>query len=183
LAKYVRNNTDWTNPSKIKPTDKEISDLNKGLRGKVPEINLPFTGTPEREVERCHIMQIIPEITTKEIMAQIRRMKKCTAAGTDEVLRKHVMHLGTQEILRVLFSLITACGIQPSMWRNHGTTLLLKEGKDPARAESYKPVTIGSLRSGIYRGIFDQKLRSKIGFTPRQKGFVIEQDASMMYTI
>jgi hypothetical protein len=131
LAKYVRNNTGRTNPSNIKPTDKEISEVNKGLRGKVPKINLPFTGTPEREAEGCDIMQIIPEITTKEITARIRRMKKCTAAGTNGVLRKHVMHLGNQEILRLFFSLIIPCGIQPTMWRNHRTTLLLKEGKNP----------------------------------------------------
>jgi hypothetical protein len=129
LSKYVRNITDWTHPSHIKPTDKEISELYEGLGGKVPEINQPFTGTPEREAEGCDIMQIIPQITTKEIAAQMRRMKKSTATGPDGILRKHVMHLGTQEILRLFFSLITPCGIPPTMWRNHGTLSYLKKGK------------------------------------------------------
>jgi hypothetical protein len=60
------------------------------------------------------------------------------------------------------------------MWRNHRTTLLLKVGKNPARPESYRPVTIGSLLSRIYWSIFDQKLRANIRFTPRQKGFLKE---------
>jgi hypothetical protein len=47
-------------------------------------------------------------------------------------------------------------------------------GKDPARADSYRPVTIGSLLGWIYWGIFDQKLRNSTSFTPRQKGFVNE---------
>jgi hypothetical protein len=159
LAKHVRNNTDWTNSSNDKPTEKEISEVYNGLWEQVHEINQPFTGPPEREAEVNSIMQIIPEITTKEVTARIRRMKKNTTAGPDEILRKHVMRLGTQEIQRLFFSLINACGNQPSMRGNHLTTLLLKEGKDPARAESYRPVTIGSLLSRIYWGIFDQKWR------------------------
>jgi hypothetical protein len=52
--------------------------------------------------------------------------------------------------------------------------LLLKEGKDPTKAENYRPVTIGSLISRLYWGIIDQKLRARITSSPRQKGFVSE---------
>jgi hypothetical protein len=83
------------------------------------------------------------------------------------------MKPGAQEILRFFFNFITACGQQPTPWKSH-TTLLLKQGKDPSRVENYRPVTIGSLLSRIYWGIFDQKLRAVVRFTPRQKGFVDE---------
>jgi hypothetical protein len=101
-------------------------------------------------------------------------MKSDTAAGPDGILRKHTTKPGTQEILRLFYSLITACGLQPNMWREHRTSLLLQEGKNPARAERYWPVTIGSLLSRVYWRTFDRKLRMCISFSPRQKGFVSE---------
>jgi hypothetical protein len=51
---------------------------------------------------------------------------------------------------------------------------LLKQEKDPGRAENYRPVTIGSLLSPLYWEIVDQKLRAQVSFTPQQKGFVSE---------
>jgi hypothetical protein len=77
-------------------------------------------------------------------------------------------------VLRLFFNFIIACGHQPTHWKNHRTTPLLKEGKDPVQVENYRPVTIGSLLSRIYWGIFDQKLRSVMSFTTHQKGFVDE---------
>jgi hypothetical protein len=119
-------------------------------------------------------MDIIPDITTKEVAARIKRMKQDSAAGPDGILKKHVAPQITQEILRLFYCLITACGLQPSMWKEHRTTLLLKQGKDPAIAENYRPVTIGSIVSRVYWGILDRKIRARINFTPRQKGFVYE---------
>jgi hypothetical protein len=57
-------------------------------------------------------------------------MKQDSAAGPDGILKKHVTPPITQEILRLFYCLITACGVQPSMWKEHRTTLLLKQGKD-----------------------------------------------------
>jgi hypothetical protein len=54
------------------------------------------------------------------------------------------------------------------------TQLLLKRGKDPALAESYRPITISSMPSRLYWGIIDQKLRKHVRFHPRQKGFESE---------
>jgi hypothetical protein len=45
-------------------------------------------------------------------------------------------------------------------------------GDNGRAADSYRPVTIGSLLSGKYWGIFDPKVHNSISFTPRQKGFV-----------
>jgi hypothetical protein len=105
---------------------------------------------PRENAEGRDLMDIVSLITTKEIVAHISRMKWDTAAGPDGILRKRVSKPGSQEILCMFYSLIRACGLQPSKWREHQTTLLLKEGKDPARAESYRTVTIGSLQRRMY---------------------------------
>jgi hypothetical protein len=102
----------------------------------------------------------------------VARFRRDTAAGPDKISRQHISRSDIQEALRLFFSFITACGRQPSSWKKNRTTLLLKEGKDPTKAENYRPVTIGSLISRLYWGIIDQKLRARISSSPRQKGFV-----------
>ena len=54
------------------------------------------------------------------------------------------------------------------------TTLLPKEGKDLTDVTNFRPITIGSILSRLYRGIIDGKVRKVLRFTPRQKGFVCE---------
>jgi hypothetical protein len=73
-----------------------------------------------------------------------------------------------------LFNYILCCVKQPSQWRKNRTRLLLKDGKDAKRADSYRPLTIASLLSRLYWGIIDQKFRERVRFSPRQKGFVSE---------
>jgi len=63
---------------------------------------------------------------------------------------------------------------QSTEWRQNRTRLILKEGKDSQRAENYRPITIGSLLSRIYWSLMDERLRSEVRLTPRQKGFVNE---------
>jgi uncharacterized C2H2 Zn-finger protein len=174
VARHIRNNIEWMDSTDIKPSEEEISNMFGELWGKTNPIRQPFKGEPDDNTENWDLMDVIPDITTKEIAAGINRMKQDTAAGPDGILKKHVTPPMTQEILRLFYCLITACGLQPSMWKEHRTKLLLKQGKDPARAENYRPVTIGSILSRVYWGILDRKIRARIHFTPRQKGFVYE---------
>jgi hypothetical protein len=171
LAKYVRNNVNWQEQTIAQLHQEEVSSLFHDLWGKVHEIRMPFTGEPENAIG---LNDLIPHITKKEVSARVARLKRDTAAGPDKILRKHISRSDIQEALRLFFSFITACGRQPSSWKKNRTTLLLKEGKDPTKAENYRPVTIGSLIGRLYWGIIDQKLRAQITSSPRQKGFVSE---------
>ena len=80
----------------------------------------------------------------------------------------------TQEILKLFYTFITACGRQPTAWKENRTILLLKEGKDPNNVKNYRPITISSILSRTYWGIIDRKLRTLVRFSPRQKGFMNE---------
>jgi hypothetical protein len=142
--------------------------------GQVPQIQQLEGSTEKDAEEEMDLNELLPPITKWEIKARIKRTKRNTAAGPDGILRKHITDPGTQEVLRLFYNFITACGRQPTRWKSHKTILLPKRGKDPARVENYRPITIGSLLSRVYWGILDQKLRAAISFTPRQKGFVNE---------
>jgi hypothetical protein len=138
------------------------------------EITQPFSGalgTTECPIE---IETLIPNMTRKEIRRRMAHMKGNTAAGPDGVKKEHITRAITQEILRQLYTLITVCGRQPTTWRENKTTLLLKQGKGPDDVRNYRPVTISSILSRVFWGIIDQKLRSFVRFSPRQKGFIDE---------
>jgi hypothetical protein len=128
----------------------------------------------ESQQTKNTLNDLIPQITTTEIKMRIKNFKKDTAAGPDGVLKKHIDSPEIQETLRMLFCLLTACGMQASAWKENRTILIPKEGKDPSKAENHRPITIGSLLSRLYWGIIDQKLKTHISFSPRQKGFVKE---------
>ena len=48
-----------------------------------------------------------------------------------------------QILLWKLFNWLLIAGKQPSAWKDNKTTLLLKEGKDALRSESYRALKIG----------------------------------------
>jgi hypothetical protein len=96
------------------------------------------------------------------------------AAGPDGISKKQINKPEVQEMLRLLFCLITACSQQPSAWKQNRTTLILKERKDPSKVNNYRPITVVSILSRLYWGIIDQKMRAHVSFSPRQKGFVNE---------
>jgi hypothetical protein len=104
-------------------------------RGKKPEIQQPYTGEPEEPGEGTDLHDLIPHVTTEDTAARAARTKRDTAAGPDEIMRKHVTWPEIQESLRLVVCFVIACGHQPISWKRHRTNLL-KQGKDPARVES-----------------------------------------------
>jgi hypothetical protein len=174
LAKHVREGVDWYESPKEEPKKEEIRQNFQDLWGQTLITQEPDAMKEEENAEEIDLNDLLLPITMGEVRERIKRTKRNTAAGPDGIVKKHIINPGIHQVLRLFFNFITACGHQPTRWKSHRTTLLLKEGKDPARAENYRPVTTGSLLSRVYWGILDQKLRSVMSFTPRQKGFVNE---------
>ena len=118
---------------------------------------------------------LIPPISREQVRDTITSTKPDTAAGVDQVRRWNLLGMQKQILLWKLLNWLLIAGKLPSAWKHNKTTLLLKEGKDPLRPESYRPITISSLISRLFWGIIDWKLRRQIRFNTRQKGFVNEQ--------
>jgi len=166
---------DWYDPSLDSGTGvlnrADVEALYQSLWGTKPEIQLPETDGDE---DLKAVAEVLTPITVQDIQGRLRRLKKSTAAGLDGIKVDYVRSRAAKEVLRLLFTLILCTGTQPAAWRMNRTVLIPKEGKDARRAENYRPITISSVLSRIYWGIFDQRLRQHVRFTPRQKGFVAE---------
>lgn len=170
VAKHVRNNIDWVE-APTQPNIADVRELYEKLWGTKPVVQLPDMGHPEAitSVERS-----LPPFTISEISKRVSQMKKNTAPGLDGIKRGDIIARDRKEVLRLLFNFLMLCGKQPTEWRKNRTTLLPKPGKDASKVENLRPITISSIISRLYWGCIDQKLRTVVRFSPRQKGFVSE---------
>jgi hypothetical protein len=174
LAKSAREGTEWLSKVETQLEGEDIGSLYKELWGTRPTIVQPFTKELESGGKALELETLMPAISTQEIYKRIKRMRKGTASGPDGIKKAHITSRTTVEILRLYYSLLLVSKAQPTEWRQNRTRLVLKEGKDSQRAENYRPITIGSLLSRLYWGLMDERLRSEVRLTPRQKGFVNE---------
>jgi hypothetical protein len=102
---------------------------------------------------------------------KLSRVKNDTAAGPDGIRKNNVT---AREIIRLLFNVILVVGEQPQNWGINRTTLTAKDDKGPNKVENYRPITIGSILSRLFCGILHDSIKTRVTFTPRQKGFMDE---------
>jgi hypothetical protein len=170
LAQYVREDVRWLGDDQAQLQRDDIERLYQALWNHKPKVQHPhWDFPPPLDTE-----DVLTHITLREIKTRISQTKIKSAAGPDGIQKRHLNRWTVHEILHLLFNLLMCCTMQPTQWRMNRTQLLLKRGKDPALAESYRPITISSMLSRLYWGIIDQKLREHVRFHPRQKGFVSE---------
>jgi hypothetical protein len=167
LAKCVRDNVTWYGDANTDLKER-VKSFFQDIWGTKEDIQEALSGEPI--AEEIALNDLIPQISTTEIRTRIGNLKKDTAARPDGVLRKHIENPDIQETLRLLFCLLTACGKQPSAWKENRTILIPKEGKDPSIVGNHRPITIGSLLSRLYWGIIDQKMKTDFFFS-QAKGF------------
>jgi hypothetical protein len=164
----------WLSKVETQLEGNDIESLYKELWGNRTTVVQPLAKKLESGGEARELETLMPAVSTQEINKLIKRLKKDTAPGPDGIKKAHITSRTTLEILRLYFNLVLVSKTQPTEWRQNRTRLLLKEGKDSQRAENYRPVTIGSLLNRLYWGLMDERLRSEVRLTPRQKGFVSE---------
>lgn len=167
VAKHVRQGVDWIGGYQQPPMS-EVKELYTKLWGVAPLAQMP-EGINEDPIAPS---EALPPFTVDEIRKRISATKQSTAPGPDGIRRADVMQRGKVEVLHLLFNLLLLSGKLPTDWSMNRTTLIPKEGKDVTKTENFRPVTITSLVSRIFWGCIDQKIRSVVGFTPRQKGFI-----------
>uniref|UniRef100_A0A1B0CZB4 Reverse transcriptase domain-containing protein n=1 Tax=Phlebotomus papatasi TaxID=29031 RepID=A0A1B0CZB4_PHLPP len=169
LAKYVRDGTQWTvEPEQHGPTVSAMEEFYRSIWDVETTINPPDMGSPDVSVPLERVLSVI---SPAEVERQIKKTSNKSAAGPDSITKRCISTRSDREIIRLLFNLVMVAGVQPTYWKKNRTTLIRKEGRDPARSDSYRPITIGSMLSRLYWGVLDKKLRS---FSDRQKGFVSE---------
>jgi Reverse transcriptase (RNA-dependent DNA polymerase) len=171
LAKHVLQGTDPLSPSSGVLDRDEVKQLYQSLWGtRAASVSIPASQPPVLHKAE----EFLKPFSSVEVALRIKKFDKHTAAGLDGVGREHLMGEGKEEILAQLFNSLLESRNLPACWSKNRTTLIPKEGKDPTLTTNYRPITISALLSRLFWGLVDQRLRTVIVLSPRQKGFVKE---------
>lgn len=111
----------------------------------------------------------------EELVTSINKLKPGKATGIDDMFTEQIMHFGPRTrnwLLQFFNSCVTTCKI-PRMWRKTKVIALLKPGKDPSQAKSFRPI---SLLCHTYK-LFERLILNRLGpfvdqqLIPEQAGF------------
>ena len=118
------------------------------------------------------------EISMREMETVINHTGNFKAAGEDEITYEMLKKLGpkAKELLLLIFNLVWKDpGGLPRNWRTAVIRPLLKEGKDPEKTASYRPISLtsccGKILEKIVADRMTQILEERGLFTNNQAGF------------
>jgi Endonuclease-reverse transcriptase/Reverse transcriptase (RNA-dependent DNA polymerase) len=141
-----------------------------------PGANLDKTLEQKRRIEEILKdvnMDDVPLITESEYMASI--MLHVTGKSTDNegLTAEHLLYASKEINLALvrLFNLVLTTGVVPKQWLESVIVPLLKPGKDPKFATSYRPVALTSIVCRTFERIIQQRAYRMIRTSPHQFGF------------
>lgn len=117
-------------------------------------------------------MMDLPPVSLVELRAVLRSSP--TGKAMDfEGLTVEILRLLPEVALRSLAALLTKVLEQglPELWRRSVITPVLKDGKDPLLATSYRPVAITSLLCRLVERVVQHRLLQDLRLPPEQYGF------------
>ncbi|RNE95867.1 uncharacterized protein Tco025E_09890, partial [Trypanosoma conorhini] len=123
--------------------------------------------------------------TPYELDLAIRDSSHGTAPGPDAILNEFLQHLGpvARGTLRTMINICLADGCVPMPWKIGETIPVPKFGKDPCRAESYRPITLLSALLKVTEKMVHRRLSALLPHHPRQFGFVSSRRTSDVVTL
>lgn len=85
-----------------------------------------------------------PRVTAQELGEHIRKLNNRKSPGPDGVSHSmlKILHQYHPKVLPRLFTACLALGYFPRTWRTGRVVFVLKPGKDPTLASSYRPITL-----------------------------------------
>ncbi|KAM7301179.1 hypothetical protein ISCGN_016719 [Ixodes scapularis] len=100
------------------------------------------------------------QFTVQELQSALRRCRKKSAAGPDGVPYQALTNLTevAQDALVKWFNAIWNSGDVPNEWKKAMVVPLLKAGKPPGKAESYRPVSLTSCISKLFERMVQARI-------------------------
>ena len=117
------------------------------------------------------------DLTMAELKKAIKQLKKKKSPGPDGVTNEMLQHLGntTMQKLLDIFNLSWRSGQVPQCWKDATMIPVLKQGKNRAKAASYRPISLTSCICKTIERIINQRmqwyLESESIILPEQAAF------------
>ena len=117
----------------------------------------------------------IDPFTAEEVMEALSHTKSGTAMGYDNIAPEFLKHLGPRGVawLASFLSRITLERNMPRIWRQSKVIAILKPGKDPHSASSYRPISLLSVCFKLLERLILRRLTPDVEeiLSPDQAGF------------
>lgn len=131
-------------------------------------------GKITRNLENEKLLISTP-FTTKDLNIAINSLKNGKAAGIDDMCVEQIKHFGekTRQWILCLANRCYAMKIIPKSWRKSRVIALLKPGKDPNQASSYRPISLLCHLFKLYERLILNKIERSVDqkLIPQQGGF------------
>ena len=131
----------------------------------------------ERPTDRATVEPMKKPITLHELNSALKRLKAKKSPGPDGVSNEMLTHLGSAAVYKLLevFNSSWEDGSLPQIWKEAIMKPILKSGKDPKKAVSYRPISLTSCVVKTMERIVNERLRWYLEtnnlLVPEQAGF------------
>ena len=150
------------------------------------ESNIPVSPEKQREARREHrerftnrtkVEPMKQPIKLAEIQSALKKLKARKSPGPDGISNEMLTHLGSAAVskLHEIFNHSWEEGKLPQIWREATMVPILKKGKDPRNASSYRPISLTSCVGKTMERVVNERLRWYLEtaniLAPEQAGF------------
>lgn len=141
----------------------EVKDERKISKEVIQQFHLNIT--PDESLEPVDITysegnKTLSEDITLQELNNTLKAKDDTSPGPDGIQYSHIKNLPTsaKELLLKMYNIILCTGTPPRAWKEQLITPILKPGKPPGDASSYRPIALGSCTAKTYELIIMKRI-------------------------
>ncbi len=126
-------------------------------------------------LKTCTDNEALSHFTAEEISSALQHMKSGSAPGYDNIHPEFLKNLGPRATLWLskFLSSVVATNALPKIWRKAKVIAIEKPGKDPSRAENYRPISLLSVCYKLLERLALQRINCQVEtlLSPDQAGF------------
>ena len=125
-----------------------------------------------------------PQFTPAMVQKAIKQSGSSKARGLDNISYAHLKHLGPVALgaLTDIFNLSLETNAIPTIWKIATIIPILKPGKNPRIATSYRPISLLSNISKVLERLVLAKITPHLNLSPTQHGFRSQHSTSTLLT-
>ena len=94
----------------------------------------------ERTANRTAVKPMHQPLRLGKLQRALKKLRPKRSPGPDGITNEMLIHLGSAAVCKLLLEQ----GVLPQIWREATMIPILKKGKDPKKANSYRPVSLTS---------------------------------------
>lgn len=154
------------NPTSSGKCSRETLEIFKQLfEGRViAEDEEGFRAKPSNNSHKMH-----KYIEPSEVKAQLKRIRKHTAPGLDQICVEQLSSLQVEDLV-LLFNIFLLKGDVPKAMKINRTTMIPKSS-NPGVGD-WRPITVASLLDRLFAKILEARLSTVVSIDPNQRGFI-----------